>query len=354
MSNLYQSLSRVPFLSKSYSCKFLFIAFLGLHIPLLGLIGLISFAVFRSDIFTPTTSVIVAFAFTLLGVLVTLLILYSLFSPLRQAEHALRQYINTRSLPNLPQHYKDEVGSLFCNLQHALERLEMLLRQREDLTVLLSHDLRAPLAQTIGVCQSIKLESDPKIIHEYCDELSAEMEKQLAFLDEVLNLFQQQDLVLSPADLKKVNVKALVEGVLKSTESVIKNKQIQITQQIVNDVNIGVKPELFNQAMQNLILNAVKFSDPQATVQIACFENDKKQVCIQVRDQGMGFEPGIGAQLFEKFTKLGKRGTLGEKSTGIGLYLAKGIIEKHQGRIEASSPGIGQGAMFSIYLPSVS
>lgn len=351
MSNLYQSLSRVPFLAKSYSRKFLFIAFLGIHIPLIGLIG---FAVFRSDIFTPALSVIVALVFTLLGVFVTLFILHNLLSPLRQAEQALSQYVNTRHLPNLPQHYKDEVGSLFNNLQHALERLEMLMRQREDLTALLSHDLRAPLAQTIGVCQNIKLENEPTIIHEYCDELGAEMEKQLAFLDEVLNLFQQEDLVLTPTDIEKTSVKALVDGVLKSIESVIKSKQIQISQQIVSDVNVGVKPELFKQAIQNLVLNAVKFSDLKGSVQINCFENDKNQVCIQVRDQGIGFDSGIGNQLFEKFTKLGKRGTLGEKSTGIGLYLTKGIVEKHQGRIEASSPGLGQGALFSIYLPSVS
>lgn len=351
MSNLYQSLSRVPFLSRSYSRKFLFIAFLGIHIPLIGLIG---FAVFRSDIFTPAISVVVAFVFTLLGVLVTLFILHGLLSPLRQAEQALRQYANTRDLPNLPQHYKDEVGSLFNNLQHALERLEMLLRQREDLTALLSHDLRTPLAQTIGVCQSIQMETEPKIIHEYCDELSAEMEKQLVFLDEVLNLFRQEDLVLTPDDFEKVSVKELVDGVLKSIEAVIRNKQIQITQQIVNDVNVGVKPELFKQAIQNLILNAIKFSDLKGKVQITCFENDKDQVCIQVRDQGIGFDPQLGAQLFEKFTKSGKKGTLGEKSTGIGLYLAKGIIEKHRGSIEAHSSGPGQGAVFAIYLPTVS
>lgn len=351
MSNLYQSLSRVPFLSRSYSRKFLFIAFLGIHIPLIGLIG---FAVFRSDIFTPAISVLVAFLFTLLGVLVTLFILHGLLSPIRQAEQALSQYVSTRRLPNLPRHYKDEVGSLFNNLQQALERLEMLMRQREDLTSLLSHDLRAPLAQTIGVCQAIQQETEPQVIHEYCDELSAEMEKQIAFLDEVLNLFRQEDLVLSPADLEKISVKELVDGVLKSIEAVIKSKQIQISQQIVSDVNIGVKPELFKQAIQNLILNAIKFSDLKGSVQITCFENDKDQVCIQVRDQGMGFEPQIGSQLFEKFTKSGKKGTMGEKSTGIGLYLAKGIVEKHQGRIEANSPGLGQGAVFSIYLPSVS
>lgn len=351
MSNLYQSLSRVPFLSRSYSRKFLFIAFLGIHIPLIGLIG---FAVFRSDIFTPAISVVVAFVFTLLGVLVTLFILHGLLSPLRQAEQALRQYVSTRHLPNLPQHYKDEVGSLFNNLQQSLERLEMLMRQREDLTALLSHDLRAPLAQTIGVCQTIQLETEPKVIYEYCDELSAEMEKQIVFLDEVLNLFRQEDLVLTPDDFEKVSVKELVDGVLKSIEAVIRNKQIQITQQIVNDVNVGVKPELFKQAIQNLILNAIKFSDIKGKVQITCFENDKDQVCIQVRDQGIGFEPQLGSQLFEKFTKSGKKGTLGEKSTGIGLYLAKGIIEKHQGIIEAHSSGPGQGAVFAIYLPSVS
>lgn len=348
MNNLYQNLSRVPFLAKSYSRKFLFIAFLGIHIPLIGLIG---FAVFRSDIFTPAISVLIAFIFTLLGVLVTLFILHGLLSPLRQAEQALRHYTATRNLPNLPLHYQDEVGSLFNNLQHTLERLEMLLRQREDLTALLSHDLRAPLAQTISVCQAIKQETAQSNILEYCDDLSAEMEKQLAFLDEVLNLFRQEDLVLTKADFVKTSVKDLVEAVLKSIESVIKNKGINITQQIVNDVCIGVKPELFKQAIQNLILNAVKFSNVEGTIQVSCFENQDEQVCIQVKDNGLGFEPNTGPHLFEKFTKSGKKGTMGEKSTGIGLYLAKGIVEKHWGHIEANSPGPGKGAVFSVILP---
>jgi signal transduction histidine kinase len=70
-----------------------------------------------------------------------------------------------------------------------------------------------------------------------------------------------------------------------------------------------------------------------------------------VSDQGVGFEDTVKPLLFDKFGNQGRVGTSGEKSTGLGLYLAKSIMTHHKGELEGNSEGTGKGAVFTLTLP---
>lgn len=142
MKNMYERLSALKPLSKSYTFKFLFIAFLGIHIPL---IGLIVFTLFKPDGLDKLSVIGITLVLTLAATGITLFTLNGLLMPLRHSRRALQDYRYQRILPNLPTHYPDEAGQLMHNIQFTLTELNDLLEEKKDLTSLLSHDLRIPL-----------------------------------------------------------------------------------------------------------------------------------------------------------------------------------------------------------------
>jgi signal transduction histidine kinase len=74
-------------------------------------------------------------------------------------------------------------------------------------------------------------------------------------------------------------------------------------------------------------------------------------VYIKIEDQGIGFYQSSSEKYFQRFTKYGQIGTAGEKSTGIGLYLSRRIIERHSGSLKGKSDGPNKGAKFEIIIP---
>ncbi|MBU4444596.1 ATP-binding protein, partial [bacterium] len=103
------------------------------------------------------------------------------------------------------------------------------------------------------------------------------------------------------------------------------------------------------QVLDNLVTNAIKFSYPNTTVTISARKiNDNVE--ISVADQGQGIPEGEISKIFKEFSKTSVRPTAGEKSTGLGLAIARKIIEAHQGTISVASK-VGKGTTFMIDMP---
>jgi signal transduction histidine kinase len=346
-SSIYHRLSSISFLSKSYTLKFLFVAFLGIHLPLIGLFALL---LVNPEHFSPLNAMLVALAFTLLGTGITLFILNGLLSPLKLASQALIQYVTNRTLPNLPTFYTDEAGTLLNNLQQTITKLENLLKQRQDLTSLLSHDLRSPMNNALGICEILRLEEDKETVQVIIDQLEKEMKHQLVFLGEVLDMMRHDDVNLPYHKLKPTSAQQVVLNAVEQLRVPIQQKKINVEVDIDHKAGIKIFPTLFQQAIQNLLTNAIKFSEREGKIEVKG-KVENNMVLLEIKDYGMGFDPADATQIFKRFTDKGKAGTQGESSTGLGLYLSKDIIEKHQGTITASSPGKGKGAIFTISIP---
>ena len=127
--NLYVWLSKIPFLRKSYSNKFLFVAFLGIHIPLIGLIFTI---VFSEQHFSNWTIIIFTLILTLVATIATLIVIHKLIKPIVLASEALIDYRKNRTIPQLPMNYSDESGLLMSNIQNTINENEIYLKQKQD------------------------------------------------------------------------------------------------------------------------------------------------------------------------------------------------------------------------------
>ncbi len=345
---LYEKIDKIPFLRKSYTNKFLFVAFLGIHIPLIG----VTLYVFANNAIVSTSFfLIVTLALTLIATVITLLALKKLIEPIELASGAMLNYQNSKLVPELPMHFKDETGVLLATIQTSIDNNEKYLKDKQDLIYLLSHDLRGFTANVKGLAALIKEEDSTEMITEYSEMIELTTEQQLAFIATCIQLIKEEDEIYGKdSTLTLINLKEIVQDVFDQLLARLGAKKIDLKIQIdIPNVMLTIDKELLTRVLFNLVDNAIKFSYPSSTITInAALDNAKLQ--MSVSDQGLGFKPEDGIKLFDKFTTKGRVGTNNEASTGIGLYLCKRIVEKYQGSIEAKSEGMNKGAIFSIVL----
>lgn len=344
---VYVSLSRLKIVSGSYPLKFLFIAFLGIHIPLIGIILYLLFGPARLE---PLPVFLLALVLTLLATAGTLYLLNGLLYPLKQSKKALEEYLDKKVLPGLPVHYKDEAGILMQKVQITIMALNTMLEEKRDLASLLSHDLKQPLAVIGTASEAIQNTTDTAATQKLAGTINRMVKEQFTLLEDVLQLLKYDVLASSGDQLTVVPVESLVDDLMETSQVQAGTKNITIETDMQFDGLISVNLELFRQVLKNILHNAVKFSHPGGRIGLQVRQQGDR-ILFSIKDQGLGFDPRIAPALFQPFTRQGQTGTNGEPSTGVGLHLCKKIIDLHGGRIEAYSAGAGTGATFTIELP---
>jgi signal transduction histidine kinase len=139
---------------------------------------------------------------------------------------------------------------------------------------------------------------------------------------------------------------SLIKRAVRAVETRMQNSQIS-TQVNVADLQIQGDSERLLQALLNLLDNAIKHSPPNSQIFITGYK-EGKQAVVKIRDQGQGIKDSDLSRIFEQFYT-GDRSRKG-RGVGLGLAIAKRIIEAHGGSITVSSK-VGEGATFTIYLP---
>ncbi|SKA05781.1 sensor histidine kinase [Sediminibacterium ginsengisoli] len=349
MKNVYKAVSGIPFLSRSYTAKFLFIAFIGIHIPLIVLIIVISSGFIQ---LTGWQVVLTTLFATLAATAATLLALRGLLWPLNQAQSALSDYVKKEKLPELPVNYTDEAGLLLKEIQHTLHEQDKLLQERSELVTLFSHDIRSPLATLDSLAHLIELETDLSRTKKHAATMKQTARQQLKLLEDILQMLR----LGHPAAFNTDHAEALalvIQDAVEQHQFKAKEKNVQIITGDLPQTMLYCSPNLLCQAISNLIGNAVKFSHPGNIVEIEAGLNSRKEAFIRISDKGIGFNPADTADLFGRFSGKRQSGTAGEKSTGLGLYLTRQILRRHGGEVTACSEGKGRGAVFTITLPVV-
>ena len=345
---IYLSLSRYRVLAKSYSLKFLFIAFLGIHIPL---IGIILYLLFGPAHLQAIPIFLLVLLLTLVATGATLYMLNGLLYPLMQSKKALERYLDDRSLPELPQNYPDEAGILMQKVQQTILALNGMLEEKRDLASLLSHDLKQPLSVIGTTAEAIGTTDDPAMIRKFSGNISKMVKDQFSLLEDVLELLKYDSMASSENQNTTLPVENFIEDAIESARIQAALKNIRIETRFAFDGLITVNMELFRQVVRNLVHNAIKFSYRDSAIFVDV-EEKGSVVQIRISDTGKGFRPEISEKLFSRFTPEGQKGTENEPSTGIGLSICKRIVELHKGTIEGSSKGPDTGATFTVSIPA--
>jgi signal transduction histidine kinase/Tfp pilus assembly protein PilF len=214
-----------------------------------------------------------------------------------------------------------------------------------------AHDLRSPLTVIISGGDLIKLfQGEPEKVTQYANMTIEAANYMNSLLESLLTQAATDDGVLSirpvPTDMRE-HVSEIVAYFQSATQRKGQNLQI------IAEKGVGYKamadPIRIWQVLENLISNASKFSPADSIITIRLAARDDMIIC-GVTDQGPGISETEIAQLFKPFARGKAKPTAGERSTGLGLSMAKEIIELHKGRIWIES-ALGKGSTFWISLP---
>lgn len=151
-------------------------------------------------------------------------------------------------------------------------------------------------------------------------------------------------------DLRPLRLDQTVEHVVSTFRGLAEGEGVQVMATVPGAVTIQADRERLDQVLANLVSNAVKFTPHGGQVQVH-LEVGEGQVRLRVRDTGLGMTPEQIDQLFQPFGRLHTDIAPRARGTGLGLYIAKGLVEGHGGRIACTSAGPGKGSCFEVMLP---
>jgi PAS domain S-box-containing protein len=234
--------------------------------------------------------------------------------------------------------------------------LKELDRLKTDFISIAAHELKTPLISVGGYVDLILLrEKDLK--KEIKDDLNRvlnnvhRLEEYINRLLDVLKIdARKMELVMKP-----VNISRVIENSLQELDFQIGQKDLEINVNVDKDIMINGDSFRIQQVFSNLISNAIKFTQKEGLIEISAVRNEDFYR-FKIEDNGKGLTKEQMNQLFGKFVSLEKTSenfsTL-EKGSGLGLYIAKGIIEAHEGKIWVKSEGLNKGSKFFFTLPAI-
>lgn len=227
---------------------------------------------------------------------------------------------------------------------------------RRDFVANVSHELKTPTASIRGFVETLMdgaLENREdtlrflSIISRQAERLEAIIEDLLA-LSRIERIEESSDLTLETVPLTEVISAAIGSCQLRADE-----RAIAVSVDCDPAVIVAVNPPLLEQALINLIDNAIKYSDPGKTVRIAVMlkgDHDDRSITIAVADEGSGIDEQYLPRIFERFYRVDRGRSRNLGGTGLGLSIVKHIVQAHGGSVDVkSTPGVG--SVFSLHLP---
>jgi signal transduction histidine kinase/ActR/RegA family two-component response regulator len=243
------------------------------------------------------------------------------------------------------------VAERTAQLQAALARAEDAVRMKETFLSTVSHELRTPLNAILGWSRMLNGGPiDEPFLRRGLAVIDRNATIQAQLVEELLDMSQLSAgtlrLRLQPIDLVRVVADAL-EVVRPAAEA--KGVEITIAQQPAHASLLG-EPRRLQQVAWNLLSNAVKFTPEGGRVTISIAARAGNCV-LEVRDTGIGIDADFMPRLFDRFTQADTSSTRAYQGVGLGLAIARQLVELHGGSISAHSDGAGRGAVFVVTLP---
>jgi len=215
-----------------------------------------------------------------------------------------------------------------------------------------AHDLRSPIAVIKGYAELLTnglmgdldyAQKKPiRTIAEHCD-------KMLALINDLLDVSAIESGHLA-VEMREVDLGDYLAEVHRNNALLAKAKAMELVLEVPEALpKVSMDPNRIDQVINNLITNAVKFSKPQSRITLRAVSRGQ-EVVISVMDQGQGIPPGEISKIFHYFGRTNVLPTAGEKSTGLGLAIAKRMVEAHGGKIGVESQP-GKGSTFTFTLP---
>ncbi len=226
---------------------------------------------------------------------------------------------------------------------------------RRDFVANVSHELKTPVTSIKGFVETLLdgAMKDPDAAERFLRIVAKQADRSLhAIIEDLLALSkieqsEEGDIVLEPKPIRPV-----IESALHTCQTGAKEREIEVIVDCQDGLQARINSVLLEQAVVNLLDNAIKYSEPGRQVRIVAAENNG-EVMIRVTDRGAGIANQYLARIFERFYRVDPARSRKLGGTGLGLAIVKHIVQAHHGRVAVEST-LGAGSTFTIALPRIS
>ncbi len=239
----------------------------------------------------------------------------------------------------------------FLIVLHDVTHLRRLEMARRDFVANVSHELKTPITAIKGFVETLLggALNEPENAENFLGIIARHTDRINEIIDDLLSLSRiEQDAEQGKVCLTTGKIRGVMEAASHICATKAEAKNIAVNLDCPDELRARISAPLLEQALVNLIDNAIKYSAPGSAVQVEA-QRDGAEVVVRVRDQGCGIEKNQLSRIFERFYRVdaGRSRMIG--GTGLGLAIVKHIAQAHGGRVTvASTPG--KGSIFSLHL----
>lgn len=252
--------------------------------------------------------------------------------------------------------FRQAAGLVAIAIENArgYEAIEKLMDERNRFMMRVAHNLRAPLAAMISMLDVVRGEYDGPLTDKQKDHLGRierRARNMIRLINELLilanNRGEESRRAFLPLDMKNI-----ANRIRNTFQDEARQKGL-VLEVISADKLPSVKgnPDMIEQAIENLVSNAIKYTAREGNVRVEFFEGPGKSLLINVKDTGIGIDEKDREKLFQEFFRATNAIAMEEVGTGLGLAIVKQTVDQHGGRVIVESTP-GQGSLFVISLPS--
>ena len=241
-------------------------------------------------------------------------------------------------------------AALAAENERRYQEAEAQNRAKDNFLATLSHELRTPMTSILGWVQFLRSgDYSEQELQEALQMIETSAKLQRRLIDDMLDVSR---IVLGKfqVDLRPTHLSEVVEAAVNNARPDAADRGVRLTSVIeeASDDLVVADSARLQQVIGNVLSNAIKFTPPGRQVDLRLFRNDG-HMTIRVHDEGEGIDPGFLPHVFERLRQAD--GAANRAGLGLGLAIARHIIDLHRGEIIAESEGLGKGATFTVTLP---
>jgi len=293
--------------------------------------------------------IVAVIAATLVALIASLIISRNIVAPVRSMTNASGRIAEGHYDERVALQGNDELSQLARSFNQMAEQLEQVESMRRQLIGDVAHELRTPLTAIKGSAEALMDGVLPASDETYL-QIHAEAERLSHLVDDLQELSRVESRA-TQLDIHPADSTALIQTVTKRLQHQFDEKRVTLTSSLPHDpIIVLADGDRVIQILTNLIGNALQYTPENGTVTVL-IERDKNEARISVRDTGFGIPADQLTHIFDRFYRVDKSRSRAHGGSGIGLTIAKHLVEAHGGKIWAESAGENKGSVFVFTLP---